>query len=54
MIHCVLHDPNDSQVAARISRLEGVQGCAHTGDIRLRKYHPEERFDLGTRGGHGG
>jgi sulfopropanediol 3-dehydrogenase len=35
------------QVAARISRLEGMEGHARTGDIRLRKYFPEERFDLG-------
>jgi sulfopropanediol 3-dehydrogenase len=35
------------QVAARISRLEGMEGHARTGDIRLHKYFPEERFDLG-------
>jgi sulfopropanediol 3-dehydrogenase len=34
------------QVAARISRLEGMEGHARTGDIRLRKYFPAERFDL--------
>ena len=39
------------QVAARISRLEGMEGHARTGDIRLRKYYPHERFDLGSMGG---
>jgi sulfopropanediol 3-dehydrogenase len=41
------------QVAARISRLEGMEGHARTGDVRLQKYFPNERFDLGTLGGHG-
>ena len=36
------------QVAARISRLEGMEGHARTGDARLAKYFPGERFDLGT------
>ena len=36
-------------VAARISRLEGMEGHAMTGDVRLAKYFPEETFDL--RGG---
>ena len=40
------------QVAARISRLEGMEGHARTGDIRLQKYYPQERFELGTLGGH--
>ncbi len=40
------------QVAARISRLEGMEGHARTGDVRLRKYYPEEAFDLGTLGRH--
>ena len=40
------------QVAARLSRLEGMEGHARTGDIRLRKYYPKEVFDLGTLGGH--
>jgi sulfopropanediol 3-dehydrogenase len=40
------------QVAARISRLEGMEGHARTGDIRLRKYYPAETFDLGTLDGH--
>ena len=41
------------QVAARISRLEGMEGHARTGDVRLKKYYPDEQFDLGTLGGHG-
>ena len=41
------------QVAARISRLEGMEGHARTADVRLAKYFPAERFDLGTLGGHG-
>ena len=40
------------QVAARISRMEGMEGHARTGDVRLRKYYPAETFDLGTLGGH--
>ena len=40
------------QVAARISRLEGMEGHARTGDIRLEKYYPQETFDLGTLAGH--
>ena len=36
------------QVAARISRLEGMEGHARTGDVRLQKYFPQERFDLGS------
>lgn len=40
------------QVAARISRLEGMEGHARTGDIRLQKYFPQESFELGTLGGH--
>ena len=39
-------------VAARISRLEGMEGHARTGDVRLHKYFPQEQFDLGTLGGH--
>jgi sulfopropanediol 3-dehydrogenase len=31
-------------VAARISRLEGMEGHARTGDIRLEKYFPAESF----------
>jgi sulfopropanediol 3-dehydrogenase len=32
---------------ARISRIEGMEGHARTADIRLAKYFPNERFDLG-------
>jgi len=41
------------QVAARISRLEGMEGHARTGDVRLNKYYPQDRFDLGTLDGNG-
>ena len=40
------------QVAARISRLEGMEGHARTGDVRLHKYFPQETFDLGSLDGH--
>jgi len=33
-------------VAARISRLEGMEGHAMTGDVRLQKYFPEQKFEL--------
>jgi len=33
-------------VAARISRLEGMEGHARTGDVRLQKYFPGETFVL--------
>jgi sulfopropanediol 3-dehydrogenase len=33
-------------VTARISRLEGMEGHARTGDIRLEKYFPDEAFEL--------
>jgi sulfopropanediol 3-dehydrogenase len=32
--------------AARISRLEGMEGHARAGDDRLKKYFPKEEFDL--------
>ena len=35
-----------AQVTARISRLEGMEGHAKTGDVRLAKYFPEEKFEL--------
>jgi sulfopropanediol 3-dehydrogenase len=35
-------------VAARISRLEGMEGHARTSDIRLAKWFPGENFDLTT------
>jgi sulfopropanediol 3-dehydrogenase len=34
-------------VTARISRAEGMEGHARSGDDRLRKYFPGEVFDLG-------
>ena len=37
-----------AQVASRISRLEGMEGHAMTGDVRLAKYFPGETFDLGS------
>jgi sulfopropanediol 3-dehydrogenase len=37
-----------AQVTARISRLEGMEGHARTGDDRLAKYFPGHNFDLGT------
>jgi sulfopropanediol 3-dehydrogenase len=36
------------QVTARISRLEGMEAHARTGDDRLARYFPEEQFDRGT------
>jgi sulfopropanediol 3-dehydrogenase len=36
-----------AQVAARISRLEGMEAHARTADDRLDKYFPSERFDKG-------
>ena len=35
-----------AEATARISRLEGMEGHARTADIRLRKYFPQEKFDL--------
>lgn len=35
-----------AQVSSRISRLEGMEGHAMTGDVRLAKYFPEETFRL--------
>ena len=40
------------QVASRISRLEGMEGHARTGDIRLKKYFPHEQFELGSLQAH--
>jgi sulfopropanediol 3-dehydrogenase len=40
------------QVAARISRLEGMEGHARTADVRLKKYYPSETFDPGVLAGH--
>ena len=36
------------QVTARISRLEGMEAHARTGDDRLAKYFPNESFDKGA------
>ncbi|MCP5151463.1 MAG: histidinol dehydrogenase [Ectothiorhodospiraceae bacterium] len=38
------------QVAARISRLEGMEGHAMTADVRLAKYFPDEDLDLHPEG----
>lgn len=35
-----------AQVSSRISRLEGMEGHAMTGDVRLAKYFPNEEFRL--------
>lgn len=35
-----------AMTTARISRLEGMEGHARTADIRLKKYFPDETFDL--------
>lgn len=35
-----------AEATARIARLEGMEGHARTADIRLRKYFPNEEFDL--------
>jgi sulfopropanediol 3-dehydrogenase len=37
-----------AQVAARISRLEGMEAHARTADDRLAKYFPHERFERGV------
>ncbi|WP_300546615.1 histidinol dehydrogenase [Roseovarius sp.] len=39
-----------AEATARISRLEGMEGHARTADIRLRKYFPDETFDLTSNG----
>ncbi|RJL22664.1 histidinol dehydrogenase [Paracoccus siganidrum] len=39
-----------AEATARISRLEGMEGHARTADIRLRKYFPDTKFDLGANG----
>ncbi len=36
-------------VTARISRLEGMEAHARTGDARLAKYFPQESFELGYK-----
>jgi sulfopropanediol 3-dehydrogenase len=37
-----------ASATARISRLEGMEAHARTGDARLAKYFPNETFDKGT------
>lgn len=37
-----------AQATARISRLEGMEAHARTGDYRLDKYFPGHNFDMGT------
>lgn len=39
-----------AEATARISRLEGMEGHARTADIRLKKYFPDEVFDLTAQG----
>src|SRR5262249_17549415 len=39
-------------VAARISRLEGMEAHARTSDIRLAKWFPGENFDLSAAESH--
>lgn len=40
--------PDVAGVTARLSRSEGMEAHARTADIRLRKYFPDEQFELGT------
>lgn len=35
-----------AEATARIARLEGMEGHARTADIRLKKYFPDQAFDL--------
>jgi sulfopropanediol 3-dehydrogenase len=35
-----------AQSCARISRLEGMEAHARTGDVRMAKYFPGSNFDL--------
>lgn len=37
-----------AEVSSRISRLEGMEAHARTGDVRMRKYRPGANVDLGT------
>ena len=39
-----------AEATARISRLEGMEGHARTADIRLKKFFPDEQFDLTAEG----
>lgn len=38
------------RVAARISRIEGMEGHALAGDVRLSKYFPQEALDTAVQG----
>ncbi|EKF40112.1 histidinol dehydrogenase [Nitratireductor indicus C115] len=42
-----------AEATARISRLEGMEGHARTADIRLKKYFPDETFNLTVAEGAG-
>ncbi len=42
-----------AEATARISRLEGMEGHARTADIRLKKYFPDETFNLTVADGAG-
>ena len=44
----VLLSKTDLAVAARISCLERMEGHAMTGDVRLAKRFPNERFELSS------
>mmetsp|Transcript_5633 Transcript_5633/g.8570 ORF Transcript_5633/g.8570 Transcript_5633/m.8570 type:complete len:442 (+) Transcript_5633:48-1373(+) len=37
-----------AEATARISRFEGMEGHARSADIRLKKYFPDEEFNLGV------
>ncbi|MGB5935425.1 MAG: histidinol dehydrogenase, partial [Ornithinimicrobium sp.] len=37
------------RVAARISRIEGMEGHALAGDVRVRKYFPDEELDTAVQ-----
>ena len=37
-----------AEATARISRLEGMEGHARSADVRLRKWYPDETFELGA------
>ena len=39
-----------AEATARIARLEGMEGHARTADIRLKKYFPDDVFDLTADG----
>ena len=39
-----------AEATARISRLEGMEGHARSADIRLKKYFPNEKFELSAEG----